>query len=141
MGKKKRKSTVRSAGFDLTDFGTPQKFREVLKANKMRYLGKYSRKLSGKHAYYIHQWGNKDILMGTLNNPITGQYGEIGRRPNEKGYASYMGIKGKRAQVAKLVASIKKKAKYIKAYDARQAGFVGTGTRPRKKRKTTKRKR
>ena len=40
-------------------------------------------------------WRNKDIIIITANNPITGQYNTKGRRSPEKNYASYVGIETK----------------------------------------------
>lgn len=126
---------IRKASFDQTHFGDAKKFRDFLKANKMRYLGKHRRYRRTKTAYTIYQWGNKDVLMGTYGNPLTGALAGGMRRPSEKGYASYIGIKGKPEASANLVRSIKKRAEWYKAFDASRLAFVGVGKDPRKKKK------
>lgn len=133
---------IRKAGFDFTDFPDAKAFKEFLKATKMKYLGAYRRKLGRAGSYLIYQWGNKEVLMGTMSNAITGVHGDQGRRrhPNQKGYCGSIGIKGKPKAVAKVVREIKKRASEIKDYDPRQLQFMGVGADPRRKKRTKKRK-
>jgi len=81
-------------GFDLTDF-KPGGFKRFLKALSIPMIAKGSSTgvswSDGKSFY----WRNKDIIIITGNNPITGQYRDEGRRKPEKNYASYVGIETK----------------------------------------------
>ena len=80
-------------GFDLTDF-KPGGFKKFLKALSIPTIAKGSStgvSWSQGNNFY---WRNKDIIIITANNPITGVYGTGGRAP-EKNYASYVGIETK----------------------------------------------
>jgi len=80
-------------GFDLTDF-KPGGFKKFLKALSIPMIAKGSStgvSWSQGNNFY---WRNKDIIIITANNPITGVYGTGGRAP-EKNYASYVGIETK----------------------------------------------
>ena len=110
---------MKEHGFDLTSFGTAEKFKKVLKANKLPTKGEkkctVDKDLMGSAIKMCQfEWANKNIKLITSNNPITGQYNEPKRRKPEKGYASYIGIVGDDKQVLKLVKSIKKQASFIK---------------------------
>jgi hypothetical protein len=80
-------------GFDLTDF-KPGGFKKFLKALSIPMIAKGSSTgvswSDGKNFF----WRNKDIIIITANNPITGVYGAGGRAP-QKNYASYVGIETK----------------------------------------------
>ena len=81
-------------GFDLTDF-KPGGFKKFLKALGIPMVAKGSSSgvsWSGGKSFY---WRNKDIIIITNNNPITGQYYAPDRRSPEKNYASYVGIETK----------------------------------------------
>ena len=80
-------------GFDLTDF-KPGGFKKFLTALGIPKVAKGSStgvSWSQGNNFY---WRNKDIIIITANNPITGVYGTGGRAP-EKNYASYVGIETK----------------------------------------------
>ena len=81
-------------GFDLTDF-KPGGFKKFLKALGIPMIAKGSSTgvpWSDGRSFF---WRNKDIIIITGNNPITGQYRDEGRRKPEKNYASYVGIETK----------------------------------------------
>jgi hypothetical protein len=104
-------------GFDLTDFGSPEKFQMVLRENGL--LASY-RRITHRSAtdktrrYYNFEWSNKRVKLITANNPLTGDPDVPGRRQKEYGYASYIGIEGEPGAVARVVASIKQHAQSIK---------------------------
>ena len=100
-------------GFDLADCGSSDKFKKILKENKIPIKTKKKcEKLRTGGEYCKFHWKGKDVEIITGNNPITGEYREKGVRPKDKGYASYIGIEGKPEAVKKLVSSIKKKCSF-----------------------------
>ena len=108
-------------GFDLTDFGKAERFKNVLKQNQLPLSART--KLMAKdmpRRYKVFVWQNKDVKMVTANNPITGK----GTDGNEIGYASYMGIEGKPLNVKRLAKSIRKNAVQIKEENPRENPYV-----------------
>ena len=111
-------------GFDLTDF-KPGGFKRFLKALGIPMVAKGSSTgaswSDGKSFY----WRNKDIIIITNNNPITGQYYEPSRRSPEKNYASYVGIETKdpkdKARVVKL---FKQNTSYRKGESKGRRDFI-----------------
>jgi len=103
-------------GFDLTDFGSPEKFQMVLRENGL--LASY-RRITHRSStdrtlkWYSFEWKNKRVKLITANNPLTGDSDRPGGN-KERGYASYIGIEGEPSAVARVAASIKTHAKYIK---------------------------
>ena len=81
-------------GFDLTDF-KPGGFKRFLKALGIPMIAKGSSTGASWSDGRSFFWRNKDIIIITGNNPITGQYRDEGRRSPEKNYASYVGIETK----------------------------------------------
>ena len=81
-------------GFDLTDF-KPGGFKKFLKALSIPMIAKGSSTgvswSDGKSFY----WRNKDIIIITGNNPITGIFKNKANRAPQKNYASYVGIETK----------------------------------------------
>ena len=101
------------AAFDLTCFSSPNKFKEVLKENK---LTKYKKINKGR--YNVFSRKGKDVEIRTGNNPITGEFsGGDKEKPREKGYASYIGIEGEPSKVKKIFGAIKTKTSDIKDED------------------------
>ena len=81
-------------GFDLTDF-KPGAFKKFLKALNIPAVSKGSSTGASWSNGRNYFWRNKDIIIITGNNPITGRYRDEGRRKPEKNYASYVGIETK----------------------------------------------
>ena len=98
-------------GFDLTDFGSAEKFEKVLKNNNISSMPTKWCERNQERPLCKFEWLGKNVSLITANNPITGEYANEGNRTPEKGYASYMGICGNPSQVQKLVKDIKKVAK------------------------------
>lgn len=123
----KQTPKLREAGFDLTSFGTPTKFRKVLRVNQLKPSRSVIHKGGSEGYHYKYKtyvWKGKGLEMRTGNNPITGMYSEPKQRPPEKGYASYIGIKGTPQRVAKLVKTIKSTTRDIKGYNPKENEFI-----------------
>ena len=104
-------------GFDLTDF-KPGGFKKVLKALGLPMVADHK----GNSGFF---WRNKDIIIITGNNPITGQYYAQGRRPSEKDYASYVGIETKDPKaMANVVKLIKQNTSYRKGESKGRRDFI-----------------
>ena len=80
-------------GFDLSDF-KPGGFKKFLKALNIPAVSKGSSTGAPWSDGSSFFWRNKDIIIITGNNPITGKYRNKNRAP-EKNYASYVGIETK----------------------------------------------
>ena len=111
-------------GFDLTDF-KPGGFKRFLKSLGIPMVAKGSSSgvswSDGKSFY----WRNKDIIIITNNNPITGQYYEPSRRSPEKNYASYVGIETKNPEdMDKVVKLFKQNTSYRKGESKGRRDFV-----------------
>ena len=111
-------------GFDLTDF-KPGGFKRFLKALGIPMVAKGSSTgvswSDGKSFF----WRNKDIIIITGNNPITGQYRDEGRRKPEKNYASYVGIETKNPkQMDKVVKLFKQNTSYRKGESRGKRSFI-----------------
>ena len=105
-------------GFDLTDF-KPKGYQKVLKALKIKPKAQLDRNESG------WEWKGNGIMIVTGNNPITGEYaGGAVRRKNEKNYASYIGVEGKKELVAQAAELIKANASYIKREEPGKRGYI-----------------
>ena len=111
-------------GFDLTDF-KPGGFKRFLKALGIPMVAKGSStgaSWSNGKPYY---WRNKDIIIITNNNPITGQYYEPSRRSPEKNYASYVGIETKDPKdMDRVVKLFKKHTSYRKGESKGRRDFI-----------------
>jgi len=119
----------REYGFDLTDFKGAVSFKSLLKKHGLTKYRKIWHPIfaNGKKAgYYSYSWSNKDgtLELRTGNNPITGAYSQPKYRENEKGYASYMGIKGNNDKVMFLVDDIKTFATSIKGENDKELEFI-----------------
>ena len=111
-------------GFDLTDF-KPGGFKRFLKALGIPMIAKGSSTgvswSDGKSFY----WRNKDIIIITGNNPITGQYRDEGRRSPEKNYASYVGIETKDPKdMDRVVKLFKQNTSYRKGESKGRRDFI-----------------
>ena len=111
-------------GFDLTDF-KPGGFKKFLKALGIPMIAKGSSTgaswSNGKNYY----WRNKDIIIITANNPITGQYYAPDRRSPEKNYASYVGIETRdQKTMDKVVKLFKQNTSYRKGESKGRRDFV-----------------
>ena len=111
-------------GFDLTDF-KPGGFKRFLKALGIPMVAKGSSTgvswSKGKNYY----WRNKDIIIITANNPITGKYYAPDRRSPEKNYASYVGIETKdQKTMDKVVKLFKQNTSYRKGESKGRRDFV-----------------
>ena len=111
-------------GFDLTDF-KPGGSKRFLKSLGIPMVAKGSSSgvswSDGKSFY----WRNKDIIIITNNNPITGQYYEPSRRSPEKNYASYVGIETKNPEdMDKVVKLFKQNTSYRKGESKGRRDFI-----------------
>ena len=111
-------------GFDLTDF-KPGGFKKFLKALGIPMVAKGSSTgaswSNGKNYY----WRNKDIIIITANNPITGQYYAPDRRSPEKNYASYVGIETKDPKdMDRVVKLFKQNTSYRKGESKGRRSFI-----------------
>ena len=110
-------------GFDLSDF-KPGGFKKVLKALGIPTIAKGSHQGGSdfSNGFYFR---NKDIIIITGNNPITGQYRDEGRRSPEKNYASYIGIETKNPKdMDKVVKLIKQNTSYRKGESRGRRDFI-----------------
>ena len=111
-------------GFDLTDF-KPGGFKRFLKALGIPMVAKGSSTgvswSDGKSFF----WRNKDIIIITGNNPITGHYRDKGRRDPEKNYASYVGIETKDPKdMDRVVKLFKQNTSYRKGESKGRRSFI-----------------
>ena len=111
-------------GFDLTDF-KPGGFKKFLKALNIPAVSKGSSTGAPWSDGRNYFWRNKDIIIITANNPITGQYNTKGRRSPEKNYASYVGIETKDPkQMDRVVKLFKQNTSYRKGESKGRRDFV-----------------
>jgi hypothetical protein len=116
-------------GFDLTSFNSAAAFKVVLiemglpvKAKRTRARSALDRSTPLDQRPFV--WKRPGLRLVTGNNPITGAYRNAKQRPNEKGYASYIGIEGNDADVRKLAKLIKQHANYIKDESKGASHFI-----------------
>ena len=111
-------------GFDLTDF-KPGGFKKFLKALNIPAISKGSSTGAPWSDGRNYFWRNKDVIIITANNPITGQYYAKGRRSPEKNYASYVGIETKDPKdMANVVRLFKQNTSYRKGESKGRRDFV-----------------
>ena len=111
-------------GFDLTDF-KPGGFKKFLKALNIPTIAKGSFTGTSWSKGSNFYWRNKDIVIITGNNPITGQYYAPDRRDPEKNYASYVGIETKDQETMnKVVKLFKQNTSYRKGESKGRRDFV-----------------
>ena len=111
-------------GFDLTDF-KPGGFKRFLKALGIPMVAKGSSTGASWSDGRSFFWRNKDIIIITGNNPITGQYRDEGRRSPEKNYASYVGIETKDPKdMDRVVKLFKQNTTYRKGESKGRRSFI-----------------
>ena len=111
-------------GFDLSDF-KPGGFKKFLKALNIPAFAKGSSTGAAWSDGRNYFWRNKDVIIITANNPITGQYYEPSRRKPEKNYASYVGIETKNPEdMDKVVKLFKQNTSYRKGESKGRRDFV-----------------
>ena len=111
-------------GFDLTDF-KPGGFKRFLKALGIPMIAKGSSTGASWSDGRSFFWRNKDIIIITGNNPITGQYRDKGRRSPEKNYASYVGIETKDPKdMDRVVKLFKQNTSYRKGESRGRRDFI-----------------
>jgi len=111
-------------GFDLTDF-KPGGFKKFLKALGIPMVAKGSSTGASWSDGRSFFWRNKDIIIITGNNPITGQYRDEGRRDPEKNYASYVGIETKDPKdMDRVVKLFKQNTSYRKGESKGRRSFI-----------------
>ena len=111
-------------GFDLTDF-KPGGFKKFLKALGIPMVAKGSSTGASWSDGRSFFWRNKDIIIITGNNPITGQYRDEGRRSPEKNYASYVGIETRNPKdMDNVVKLFKKHTSYRKGESKGRRSFI-----------------
>lgn len=103
-------------GFDLTDIGAPEFFR-LLKLNNLTWTNRKSD--SG-----VYVWGFADGHIVTGNDPLTGNFRNVGQRDPQIGYASYIGVEGTKAFRDRVAKFIKRNAKYVKGYDKNERSYI-----------------
>ncbi len=111
-------------GFDLTDF-KPGGFKKFLKALGIPMIAKGSSTGKSWSDGDIFYWRNKDIILITGNNPITGTYRNKANRPPEKNYASYVGIETRNPEDMKNVLKLfKQNRSYSKGESRGRRDFI-----------------
>ena len=109
-------------GFDLTDF-KPGGFKKLLKTLGIPTIAKGSH-TGGSDTSNGFFFRNKDIVIITGNNPITGKYRNKNRAP-EKNYASYVGIETKdQKTMDKVVKLFKQNTSYRKGESKGRRSFI-----------------
>ena len=109
-------------GFDLTDF-KPGGFKKFLKALNIPMIAKGSH-TGGSDTSNGFYFRNKNIIIITGNNPITGQYRNKNRAP-EKNYASYVGIETKdQKTMDRVVKLFKQNTSYRKGESRGKRDFI-----------------
>ena len=111
-------------GFDLTDM-KPGGFKKFLKALGIPMIAKGSSTGKSWSDGDVFYWRNKDIIIITGNNPITGTYRNKANRSPEKNYASYVGIETKDPkQMDKVVKLFKQHRSYSKDESKGRRDFI-----------------
>ena len=110
-------------GFDLSDF-KPGGFKKFLKALNIPAVSKGSSTGAPWSDGSSFFWRNKDIIIITGNNPITGKYRNKNRAP-EKNYASYVGIETRdQKTMDKVVKLFKQNTSYRKGESKGKRSFI-----------------
>ncbi len=111
-------------GFDLTDM-KPGGFKKFLKALNIPAIAKGSSTGASWSDGKSFFWRNKDIIIITGNNPITGTYRNKANRSPEKNYASYVGIETKDPKhMDKVVKLFKQHRSYSKDESKGRRDFI-----------------
>lgn len=103
-------------GFDLTSISAAA-WKKMLKE-----VGVSDKPMHKDNIMWV--WVGKNIRIHTGNNPITGKFGQLDRREDEKDYASYIGIYGDKALVEKAAKMIGETATDIKDETPNRSNFI-----------------
>ena len=108
-------------GFDLTDFGDPEEFSNLLRArdlepgsNDKAHFDVVSKDPDEPDQRVAFVWSNPQVALITGNEPLSGVYNSAGMRPDKPGYASYMGVSGLPIAVNELVGAIRERSTHVK---------------------------
>lgn len=121
-----------AAGFDCTDFGNADTFRQVLEAVDLDPEADHYRidsRLDPNNEDAIktvaHIWVNDGVMIQTGNDPLSGEYGkaDVGK-DSEPGYASLIRIEGREYPVGSLFREIKRHAKDVDGVNFDKRGFL-----------------
>ena len=108
----------------LTDLLMIGGFKKFLKALSIPMIAKGSSTGASWSQGNNFYWRNKDIIIITANNPITGVYGTGGRAP-EKNYASYVGIETKNPDdMERVVKLFKQHTSYRKGESVGRRAYI-----------------
>ena len=101
------KKETKDWGFDLLDFGSKKKAQAAWKAMGLPTKPK---KTMGSKPYMRHIWSKPGLDVVCTNNPFEGEEKRerVGSMKGKAGYCSYVGIRGKAANVKKAAAAFKK---------------------------------
>ena len=109
-------------GFDLAGF-KPGGFKKMLRTLGIPTVAKGSH-TGGSDTSNGFYFRNKDIIIITWNNPITGKYRNANRSP-EKNYASYVGIETKDPKdMERVVKLFKQNTSYRKGESKGRRSFI-----------------
>jgi hypothetical protein len=109
---------ITKSGCDLTDFG---------RTGWKHFCQELGLKFSGRGSHGQFLWKNDNgLTVATGNNPTTGEYYDAARREPQKGYASYMGAKGPREEVARFEEAVRTYAIFCKSEDEFEDAYIGT---------------
>lgn len=110
-------------GFDLTDFG--ENWPKVVGGLGLTFSGPLMRRIGGERVRCGFRFKTADGLYFYCgNNPETGEYGLKDRRAPEKGYASYIGLKGPKDRVVQAAQFVRVHATYIKGESPRRRDYI-----------------
>ena len=111
-------------GFDLTDF-KPGGFKKMLKALGIPTIAKGSH-TGGSDTSNGFYFRNKDIIIITGNNPITGQYRNKKKSSPEKNYENLISVSEieTREDMDKVVKLIKQNTSYRKGESRGRRDFI-----------------
>jgi len=110
------KSKQYECGFDLTEIGLGNWINLI-----KRYDLRWTNRKTDTGAYV---WGFPEGYIVTGNDPLSGNYSDPTVRLPEKGYASYIGVKGTKAFRDKVAKFIKRNAEYIKGYNPKRREYI-----------------
>jgi hypothetical protein len=104
-------------GFDLTSISA-ENWKKILKENGM-HQGPINDSQLGAWV-----WTGPGIKIHTGNDPIKGTYAQGGKREDEVGYASYIGVYGDKDKVTKVSKMISELADDIKEENPGDSRYI-----------------
>lgn len=118
-------TTKAQAGFDLTKISADnwEMILDLFDLEDMGWVARYPGEEKYKE-YGQFNFQNDNLLIVTGNHPIKGWYATLGRREDDIGYASYIGIEGDPKLVKAAFKAIKRLAEYTKDEDANRRQFI-----------------